>query len=68
MRFYRSTIGAVAGTAALLLVPLFAPPYYASLMIPFFAYAIALLGSICCSDTRGSSRSVTPSIGDGRAT
>ena len=35
---------AVAGTAALLLVPLVAPAYYASLMIPFFAYAIALLG------------------------
>jgi branched-chain amino acid transport system permease protein len=39
-----AAIVAVAGTAALALVPLAAPPYYASLMIPFFAYAIALLG------------------------
>jgi branched-chain amino acid transport system permease protein len=35
---------ALAGTAALALVPVLAPPYYASLMIPFFGYAIALLG------------------------
>jgi branched-chain amino acid transport system permease protein len=35
---------ALAGIAALALVPLAAPPYYASLMIPFFGYAIALLG------------------------
>jgi branched-chain amino acid transport system permease protein len=34
----------VAGTIALLLLPLVAPSYYATLMIPFFGYAIALLG------------------------
>ena len=33
-----------AGTLALALLPLAAPPYYATLMIPFFGYAIALLG------------------------
>jgi branched-chain amino acid transport system permease protein len=32
------------GTAALVLLPLAAPPYYAGLMVPFFGYAIALLG------------------------
>jgi branched-chain amino acid transport system permease protein len=35
---------ALAGTAALALVPIAAPPYYAGLMIPFFGFAIALLG------------------------
>jgi branched-chain amino acid transport system permease protein len=35
---------ALAGTAALALAPIVAPPYYISLLIPFFAYAIALLG------------------------
>src|SRR5215470_15142947 len=35
---------AVAGVVALALVPVAAPSYYASLMIPFFGYAIALLG------------------------
>jgi branched-chain amino acid transport system permease protein len=35
---------AVAGTLALMLLPTMAPPYYATLMIPFFGYAIALLG------------------------
>jgi branched-chain amino acid transport system permease protein len=44
MTFSKAAMVAVAGTAALMLVPLVAPPYYASLMIPFFAYAIALLG------------------------
>jgi len=44
MTFSKAGMVAVAGTAALMLVPLVAPPYYASLMIPFFAYAIALLG------------------------
>jgi branched-chain amino acid transport system permease protein len=34
----------VAATIALALLPLVAPSYYASLMIPFFGYAIALLG------------------------
>ena len=35
---------ALAGIIALALLPLLAPSYYASLMIPFFGYAIALLG------------------------
>ena len=32
------------GVAGLALLPQFAPPYYIGLMIPFFGYAIALLG------------------------
>ena len=35
---------ALAGIIGLALLPLLAPSYYASLMIPFFGYAIALLG------------------------
>ena len=35
---------AVAGTAAFALLPFIVPPYYVGLMIPFFGYAIALLG------------------------
>lgn len=35
---------AAVGMAGLLLLPLAASPYYAALMISFFAYAIALLG------------------------
>jgi branched-chain amino acid transport system permease protein len=35
---------ALIGTAALALLPLVLPPYYVGLMIPFFGYAIALLG------------------------
>ena len=35
---------AMAGMGALALLPVVAPPYFASLMIPFFGYAIALLG------------------------
>ena len=35
---------AVAGIFLLALLPLWAQPYYAGLMIPFFGYAIALLG------------------------
>src|SRR5207245_3179357 len=35
---------AAIGVAALALVPLVAPPYYANLLIPFFAYAIGLMG------------------------
>jgi branched-chain amino acid transport system permease protein len=35
--------GAMAALA-LMLLPIMAPPYYATLMIPFFGYAIALLG------------------------
>lgn len=34
----------LAGIAALIALPYFAKPFYISLMIPFFAYAIALLG------------------------
>jgi branched-chain amino acid transport system permease protein len=33
-----------AAVAALALVPLVAPPFYANLLIPFFGYSIALLG------------------------
>jgi branched-chain amino acid transport system permease protein len=40
----RAGLAALAGIGALALVPLAAPPYYAGLMIPFFGYAIALLG------------------------
>jgi branched-chain amino acid transport system permease protein len=39
----RATILAAA-IAALALLPVVAPPYYVGLMIPFFGYAIALLG------------------------
>lgn len=35
---------AVAGVAALAVLPFVVPPYYVGLMIPFFGYAIALLG------------------------
>ncbi|HZQ12125.1 MAG TPA: branched-chain amino acid ABC transporter permease [Pseudolabrys sp.] len=35
---------AVAGAAAFALLPLIVPPYYVGLMIPFFGYAVALLG------------------------
>jgi branched-chain amino acid transport system permease protein len=34
----------VAATLAFLLLPIIAAPYYTTLMIPFFGYAIALLG------------------------
>jgi branched-chain amino acid transport system permease protein len=40
----RAGLAALAGIAALALVPVAAPPYYAGLMIPFFGYAVALLG------------------------
>jgi branched-chain amino acid transport system permease protein len=39
-----ATLLAAAAAAALAFLPLIAPPYYATLMIPFFGYAIALLG------------------------
>ena len=39
-----SLLLALAGVAALALVPILAPPFYANLMVPFFGYAIALLG------------------------
>jgi branched-chain amino acid transport system permease protein len=44
MKASHSAIVAIAGTAVLALLPLVAPPYYASLMVPFFGYAIALIG------------------------
>src|SRR5262245_40161982 len=37
-------LGVAVGVGALALVPLLAPPYYANLLVPFFAYSIALLG------------------------
>ena len=40
----RAAVAAAAGTAALAALPLLAPPYYVGLMVPFFGYAIALLG------------------------
>jgi branched-chain amino acid transport system permease protein len=39
-----AAVFATAAAAALALLPVLAPPYYATLMIPFFGYAIALLG------------------------
>ena len=44
MKFSAAALVAGIGIGALALLPALAPPYYASLMIPFFAYAIALLG------------------------
>ena len=44
MRFSPATVIALAGTGLLALFPLAAPPYYVGLLIPFFGYAIALLG------------------------
>jgi branched-chain amino acid transport system permease protein len=44
MRDWRAGAIAATGIAALALLPAVAPPYYVSLMIPFFGYAIALLG------------------------
>jgi branched-chain amino acid transport system permease protein len=40
----RAAVFAAAGALALALLPMVAPAYYATLMIPFFGYAIALLG------------------------
>jgi branched-chain amino acid transport system permease protein len=40
----RAAVFAAAGAAALASLPVIAPAYYATLMIPFFGYAIALLG------------------------
>ncbi len=37
-------IALLLAVMALALVPVFAPPFYANLLIPFFGYAIALLG------------------------
>jgi branched-chain amino acid transport system permease protein len=44
MSRWRAAIVAAAGTAALAALPFLVPPYYVSLMVPFFGYAIALLG------------------------
>lgn len=44
MRITQAGAAALLGTAALALLPALAPPYYTSLMIPFFGYATALLG------------------------
>jgi branched-chain amino acid transport system permease protein len=40
----RAALVALAGIAVLAVVPFIAPPYYINLLIPFFGYAIALLG------------------------
>jgi len=44
MRPSKSTVIVAIGTGALAVLPLVAPSYYTGLMIPFFGYAIALLG------------------------
>ena len=44
MRLGQAALVAIAGTVVLALLPLVVPPYYVSLMVPFFGYAIALLG------------------------
>jgi branched-chain amino acid transport system permease protein len=44
MRLPYAAIAAIGGSAMLALLPLVAPPYYVGLMVPFFGYAIALLG------------------------
>ncbi|MBI3436946.1 MAG: branched-chain amino acid ABC transporter permease [Proteobacteria bacterium] len=44
MMVRRATIFTAGAAGAMALLPLVAPPYYAGLMIPFFGYAIALLG------------------------
>ena len=44
MRPHPGAAAAVCGTVALALLPQVVPPYYAGLMIPFYGYAIALLG------------------------
>jgi branched-chain amino acid transport system permease protein len=44
MKLGHAALVAIAGTVVLALLPLVAPPYYVGLMVPFFGYAIALLG------------------------
>jgi branched-chain amino acid transport system permease protein len=44
MKLSAAAIVAACGTVALALLPLAVPPYYTGLMIPFYGYAIALLG------------------------
>ena len=59
MRPHPAAVAAVCGAVALALLPQVVPPYYVGLMIPFYGYAIALLGSICCSATLACCRSGT---------
>lgn len=44
MKLSSVAIVALVGTAVLALLPFVVPPYYIGLLIPFFGYAIALLG------------------------
>jgi branched-chain amino acid transport system permease protein len=44
MRRGAALLAVAAAVVALGLVPLLAPPFYANLLVPFFGYAIALLG------------------------
>jgi branched-chain amino acid transport system permease protein len=44
MRGRNALLIGIAGAVLLAAFPLIAPPYYVSLLIPFFAYAVALLG------------------------
>jgi branched-chain amino acid transport system permease protein len=44
MKLIPAAVTAALGVAALAALPQFAPPYYVGLTIPFFGYAIALLG------------------------
>jgi branched-chain amino acid transport system permease protein len=44
MRPHPAAVAAVCGAVALALLPQVVPPYYVGLMIPFYGYAIALLG------------------------
>ena len=44
MRTAVALVLVVAAVAALGLVPVLAPPFYANLLVPFYGYAIALLG------------------------
>lgn len=44
MKASQASLIAMVGVGALALLPVVAPPYFAGLMIPFFGYAIGLLG------------------------
>jgi branched-chain amino acid transport system permease protein len=44
MTFSPAAIVSICGAAGLALLPLAVPPYYVGLMIPFYGYAVALLG------------------------
>ena len=52
-------LATILGASALAIFPLLAPSYYVGLMIPFFAYAIALLGFNLLSAMAGCFRSGT---------